>query len=101
MILDRASSYFKRNATSREHLLLESQIQDFGLIPSLKKVLSLAIWPVFGAMLFPMFAVINIYALGRYKSPEFLAGYGLGAMTISVASASPLYGFSAVAPLVG
>ena len=48
-----------------------------------------------------MFVVINIFALGRYDSPDYLAGYGLGSLTLTVASISVLVNLSAVSPLVG
>ena len=58
---------------------------DLTLGPALKKISSLATFPIIGMLCHPLHHLINVSLMGRDPNPKYLAGLGLGAMLIGIA----------------
>jgi hypothetical protein len=54
-----------------------------GLLDSLKKMFALAIWPIIGYLFHPAYLIINTANCDRL-GPLYLAGFGLGSLTLGI-----------------
>ena len=46
--------------------------------------MSLSIMPILAKLLHPLYSLINAAVLGKHFSPEELAGFGLGSVTVGL-----------------
>ncbi|CDW84612.1 na+-driven multidrug efflux pump [Stylonychia lemnae] len=58
--------------------------QDLTMTSAMKKIFSLAIYPIIGMVFHPAYHICNSIILGHDEDPRLLASLGLGGLTISI-----------------
>ena len=61
---------------------------------SLMKVGRLAIWPIIGSLLHPIYMIVNSAYCGRMSDPMILSGFGLGSLSLGILATSLLICFN-------
>lgn len=68
---------------------------------AMKELAKFSIMPILGAMMMPFFSILNTGVCGYLGDPNYLAGYGLGSLTIAIFATSTLVQLSSIQTLVG
>mgnify|MGYP000938748231 CR=1 FL=1 len=57
---------------------------DLSTWSSMKKILSLSLWPMVGMLFHPLYTIVNSATTGRMAGAPYLAGFGLGSLTLGI-----------------
>ena len=71
------------------------------LFNHMKQLASFALLPIFGSFLFPFFSILNTAVCGRLGNPNYLAGYALGSLALTIIGTSILIALSSMPAVIG
>ena len=80
---DSKSKLLKPTDTGEEQLTEKKVHDELHLKPALKLIFSLSVWQILGMLLHPMYHIVNSILMG-HLGENYLAGLGLGALTLGI-----------------